>query len=313
MHFEKVLITAVGPGSDGWKMGMRTVCVTVLLCCAVGVVAITDLTRQERQKGADVVQAAIDQIRDWCIFSQDRLFLRRLAYVESKDGLDPKTYRNGYYGGIWQVDESMFRQTIACPSAIRHVCNDIQTNIGIDWPRVQWRDLLKPLYSGLAASLYIQLKQGNTIPGSVDAQSRIWNNIYQPKPPIANFSSLVVTESCDAELDVTFLVDSSGSIGSTDFQKMLNFLQQVVESLGVSITGTHVAIVRFSSSPKLIFRLNQYYYAAEIVRNIHKYEKHLESAKHLLFSDVYLNLIIKQYHPRLSRALSQQKNGYPVG
>ncbi|XP_067679055.1 uncharacterized protein [Haliotis asinina] len=267
----KVLITASGPGSDIWKMRMKTVCVTVLFCSWVGVVASEiDLTRQDKQKGAEVVQAAIDRIRDGCIFSQDRLFLRRLAYVESRDGLDPKTYRSGYYGGIWQVDESMFKQTVPCPSAIRDVCNDIQTNIGIDWSRVQWRDLLKPLYSGLAASLYIQLKQGSTIPGSVDAQSRIWKSIYQPQPPIANFSSLVVTESCDAELDVTFLVDSSGSIGSTDFTIMLNFLQRVVEGLGVSRTGTHVAIVRFSSSPTLIFRLNQYYDAGEIVRNIHK-------------------------------------------
>lgn len=38
-----------------------------------------------------------------CLFNNDRLFLRRLAYVESRDGTDPKTYRQGYDGGIWQV------------------------------------------------------------------------------------------------------------------------------------------------------------------------------------------------------------------
>ncbi|XP_071095868.1 uncharacterized protein [Haliotis cracherodii] len=250
---------------------MRAVCVTVLLWFGVGVVADIDLTRQENQRGTNVVQTTIDLIRDGCIFAKDRLFLRRLAFVESRDGLDAKTYRSGYYGGIWQVDESMFRATATCPASIRHVCNQIQIKFRIDWSQVQWRDLLKPLYSGLAASLYIQLRQDDDIiPGSVDAQSQIWKNIYHPKPPVANFSSLVVTESCDAELDVTFLVDSSGSIGSSDFSVMLGFLQQVVEGLGVSRAGTHVAIVRFSSSPQVVFRLNEYYDTDDIVRNIHR-------------------------------------------
>lgn len=43
-----------------------------------------------------------------CIFSEDRLFLRRLAYVESRDGTDAKTYRAGYNGGIWQVNDIVF-------------------------------------------------------------------------------------------------------------------------------------------------------------------------------------------------------------
>ena len=38
-----------------------------------------------------------------CIFSEDRLFLRRLAYVMSRDGADSATYRPGFDGGIWQV------------------------------------------------------------------------------------------------------------------------------------------------------------------------------------------------------------------
>ena len=38
-----------------------------------------------------------------CIFSEDRLFLRRLAYVVSRDGTGTATYRPGFNGGIWQV------------------------------------------------------------------------------------------------------------------------------------------------------------------------------------------------------------------
>ena len=40
---------------------------------------------------------------DRCIFPDDRLFLRRMAYVASRDGLDSATYSAGQNGGIWQV------------------------------------------------------------------------------------------------------------------------------------------------------------------------------------------------------------------
>ena len=33
-------------------------------------------------------------------------FLRRVAYVETKFGMDEDTFRDGYHGGIWQVGAS---------------------------------------------------------------------------------------------------------------------------------------------------------------------------------------------------------------
>ena len=47
--------------------------------------------------------ALISLLSNRCIFSEDRLFLRRLAYVMSRDGADTATYRPGFDGGIWQV------------------------------------------------------------------------------------------------------------------------------------------------------------------------------------------------------------------
>ena len=50
-----------------------------------------------------MVEAVVDRIEASCIFSDDKQYMRRLAYVESSDGTHPKTYRDGYDGGIWQV------------------------------------------------------------------------------------------------------------------------------------------------------------------------------------------------------------------
>ena len=62
-----------------------------------------DRTREPNTSGVDVVKATLRQIQESNIFASDNSFLRRHAYVESKDGTDPDTYRHGYHGGIWQV------------------------------------------------------------------------------------------------------------------------------------------------------------------------------------------------------------------
>jgi len=62
-----------------------------------------DVTRQAGAAGANVVDTVIGLIEALCIFPDDKLFTRRLAYVESSDGTADKTYRTGYDGGIWQV------------------------------------------------------------------------------------------------------------------------------------------------------------------------------------------------------------------
>ena len=53
--------------------------------------------------GSQLVEATCNIIQSACIFDDDKLLLRRMAYVESLDGHDPDTYRDGYHGGLWQV------------------------------------------------------------------------------------------------------------------------------------------------------------------------------------------------------------------
>ena len=64
---------------------------------------IIDKTRTPNAVGSDVVEAVVNVIRNYCLFPDDKLYLRRVAYVESQDGLAASTFRQGYYGGIWQV------------------------------------------------------------------------------------------------------------------------------------------------------------------------------------------------------------------
>ena len=81
--------------------------VLALLSVTAVTVYAKDMTLEPGALGSPVVETAVDRLRAACIFSSDKLFLRRLAYVETSDGHDPKTYRPGYHGGIWQVCDEL--------------------------------------------------------------------------------------------------------------------------------------------------------------------------------------------------------------
>ena len=65
--------------------------------------AQTDRTVEDKATGGYVVDAVVDKIQKSCIFSNDKMLLKRIALVESVNGLNDKTFRSGYFGGIWQV------------------------------------------------------------------------------------------------------------------------------------------------------------------------------------------------------------------
>ena len=127
--------------------------------------------------GSDVVEKVVSKVQS--LFGSDNSFLRRIAYVESKDGTDRNTYRSGYDGGIWQVDQIGFESTQDTKShpGLKQKHEKIKQSLDIDWGQVEWSDLRKPLYSGLAARLYL-LKIPAPIPSSLKDQAEYWKHYY---------------------------------------------------------------------------------------------------------------------------------------
>jgi len=58
--------------------------------------------------------------------------------------------------------------------------------------------------------------------------------------------------------DVVFVVDSSGSIGSRNFQKVKSFIVSVVDSFEISNETVRVGLIEFSDSAYIEFDLQQY-------------------------------------------------------
>ena len=121
----------------------------------------TDLTTELRSTGKAVVEATVSRINLLTERSRDLLtdfrFIRRIAWVETRDGTDQSTYSDpNYHGGIWRVDRSVYDTTMRMFSNARYafIFDDIETLLGINWSQTTWEDCRRPLYSALAARLY---------------------------------------------------------------------------------------------------------------------------------------------------------------
>jgi len=72
---------------------------------------------------------------------------------------------------------------------------DIQKNFGVDWTSVQWQDLRKPLYSALAAYLYVCYKSrmsDEAIPQTIEDQARFWRSYYRPNGTKQHFNTMAM-------------------------------------------------------------------------------------------------------------------------
>ena len=155
-----------------------------------------DKTMQKREAGLDVVVATIDQLKQLSIFPTTNLLLRRIAYVETRDGVDVETYRDGYYGGIWQVDEKIFNSTKDNTTfpALNSLLADVFTVIGLRWMDVDWTELERPFFSGLATIIYLNaLPVSIPGPGNVREQGIFWKAYFNSDPAdtVENFVSSV--------------------------------------------------------------------------------------------------------------------------
>ena len=64
--------------------------------------------------------------------------------------------------------------------------------------------------------------------------------------------------SCAAKADMAFILDSSGSIGQTNYNKMLSFVKDVVNKFDIGSDKIRVATEIFSDRTYVQFNLNKY-------------------------------------------------------
>ncbi|XP_043116050.1 collagen alpha-6(VI) chain isoform X2 [Puntigrus tetrazona] len=68
--------------------------------------------------------------------------------------------------------------------------------------------------------------------------------------------------------DIVFLVDSSSSIGTQDFQEVRNFMHNFVDALDIDNEKVKVGLLQFSTDPHKEFLIGEYANKAELIRKI---------------------------------------------
>ncbi|XP_060084208.1 uncharacterized protein LOC132563468 [Ylistrum balloti] len=239
-------------------MNVIGVCVSVV---CVGVIIGTfglDQTTQPGGNGAHVVEAVVSRIRESCLYADDKGFLRRLAYVQSYDGTDPKTYRPGFDGGIWQLSLAKFLETKYSNQLLKEY-DLLAEKFNIDWGAVNWVDLRKPLYSGIAAALYTKIHGG--VGWRVEDQAQFFSNYFLSMGG-NNFTNLaeLLAEGCSntKKIDLVFVMDQSNSLSLDDNIRSKMFIQDIVNDFPVSPDKTRVAMVTYSTHAVTRFYLNTY-------------------------------------------------------
>lgn len=70
--------------------------------------------------------------------------------------------------------------------------------------------------------------------------------------------NIVVPPPPECPLDVVFVMDESGSIGSTNYEKMKDFVSDLVAGMDVDSGNTRVGLVTFANSVKTTINLNEH-------------------------------------------------------
>ena len=186
-------------------MCVRTIVVATAVLAVVGALhsrSAVDRTIVPEEAGFDVAVATVDILRQLSIFPEDNRLLRRIAYVETRDGVDFATYRDGYDGGIWQVDEDIFLQTqnTEMYPELLPLVEEIRQLTGVEWLSLPWNELRRPFFSAMAASLFLAVVPEEIPgPGDVVGQARLWKEVYNSDPQDTEQGFIDAVEELESE------------------------------------------------------------------------------------------------------------------
>ena len=145
--------------------------------------SVDDRILQPGANGTSVVLLTVAHIQQTTVFADDNGMLRRIAYVETRDGTRPSD-------SIWRVDQdALLRTQILEHPTLNVKHNLISQEFAIDWTSVELEDLKRPLYSAIAARLLLfiapeRLPDANDIEG----QALLWKRYYNENGSVAEFT-----------------------------------------------------------------------------------------------------------------------------
>jgi len=69
---------------------------------------------------------------------------------------------------------------------------------------------------------------------------------------------IFLDKECSSDVDIAFIIDSSGSIGRRNWERVKRFVKALVSKLDVSNSTTRIAAIAYSTDPEVVMRFNDY-------------------------------------------------------
>ena len=170
---------------ENYSVIMAASCLSLCIA-AFGTILLTavvlgmDETVDNDASGADLVHAVIIKLstcQETNFNISDHHFLRRIAYVETKDGVEKYDNENELYG-IWAVNRVTFSIVNAAIENLSNKCGHLSSP-GCFLSDLSFDCARKPLYSGLIAKLYLRnYEQQIPTSDNITGQAQFWHNNY---------------------------------------------------------------------------------------------------------------------------------------
>ena len=80
-------------------------------------------------------------------------------------------------------------------------------------------------------------------------------------------------------MDLVILMDSSGSIGLSNFRKEIRFVKSIIENLEINQNASRVSIIRYSNNAEVITHLNTDVTKSKLLKIMDDLEKKYDQGK----------------------------------
>ena len=253
-----------------------------------------DWMNHDNANGSYVVDTVLEIINQSGIFDPDHRFMRRIAYVETRDGTESVTYERACNKrvGIWGLSINMLRHmrnrirqkpTPRLSRAERLICQTFGVNMSGD----ERLNLRNPLVSGIVARfylLYLRELRVMPLPGCAQGQADYWRKYYRARDNVTgniNFQERVVElegkivysarcvflvlviftsfiPGCRVNSDIMFVLDIASSIDDTELTEVLEFVADFVNNMTIGPDDTRVGAIVFGRDAHTQFNFSTY-------------------------------------------------------
>ncbi|CAB4006901.1 signal peptide, CUB and EGF-like domain-containing 2 [Paramuricea clavata] len=128
-------------------------------------------------KGWETIAKATNILKLSRVFPSDRNLMKRIALVESS------LNRTSTEGGLWNVGTCAFwgvtQNREKYGKRLKKIQKMVGRRFGISWTRMTYDQLQRPMYSLIAARMYLYIILTDGIPRGATAQSKVWSNYYR--------------------------------------------------------------------------------------------------------------------------------------